>query len=100
MNDMDLAFRAVTRQTWSDLARLFEARGGPHYCWCMAWRKRPPEAKRGDASARKAVLKSALEARVNAGTPIGILGYQGDTPVAWVSIAPRPTPRRPRGRRR
>mgnify|MGYP001084934366 CR=1 FL=1 len=26
---------------------------------------------------------------VSAGTPVGILGYDGDTPVAWCSIAPR-----------
>lgn len=26
MSDMDLTFRAVTRETWGDLAQLFEAR--------------------------------------------------------------------------
>ena len=36
---------------------------------------------------RKAVLKS----RVKDGIPIGILGYIDGAPVAWCSIAPRPT---------
>jgi GNAT superfamily N-acetyltransferase len=36
---------------------------------------------------RKAVLKSS----VKDGTPIGILGYVAGAPIAWYSIAPRPT---------
>lgn len=79
-----LTFREVTAATWADLERLFEARGGPSYCWCMAWR--PIEAK-ADPAARKAAMK----ARVDAGTPVGLLAYQGDDPVAWCSIAPRST---------
>lgn len=32
-----------------------------------------------------------MAARVDAGTPIGMLGYLDGTPVAWCSIAPRET---------
>jgi GNAT superfamily N-acetyltransferase len=38
--------------------------------------------------------KAAIEARVRNKVPIGILGYLEDEPVAWCSIAPRPTYRR------
>jgi hypothetical protein len=26
--------RPVTSENWADFAALFEACGGPHYCWC------------------------------------------------------------------
>lgn len=80
----------VTSERWADFERLFEARGGPKYCWCMAWRAMPEEIKPPDSSRRKA----AMAARVAAGDPIGLLGYRGEEPVAWCSIAPRSTYRR------
>ena len=33
-----LRFTEVTRKTRADFENLFEAPGGPKYCWCMAWR--------------------------------------------------------------
>ena len=91
MGNPDLTFREVDGDRWDDLARLFEGRGGPKNCWCMAWRKRPAEAGKRDTQGRKTALKAALRARVSGGVPIGILGYCGDDPVAWCSIAPRST---------
>jgi GNAT superfamily N-acetyltransferase len=85
-----LHFREVDSETWADLERLFEARGGPKNCWCMVWRATPAESKETSGQQRKAALKS----RVDNETPIGILGYQGQEPVAWCSIAPRSTYRR------
>lgn len=82
-----LTFREVTRSRWADLEKLFESPGGPKYCWCMVWRATPQEAGRRDGRSRKA----ALNRRVRRGVPIGLLGYLGEEPVAWVSIAPRPT---------
>ena len=82
-----LHFREVDGETWADLERLFEGRGGPKSCWCMVWRASAAESKDTSGKARKAALKS----RVDHQTPIGLLGYQGQEPVAWCSIAPRPT---------
>jgi hypothetical protein len=53
----------------------------------MVWRATGAETRRTKGSERKA----AMEARVRGGVPIGILGYLGNEPVAWCSIAPRPT---------
>ena len=77
----------VDRDHWSDLARLFEARGGPSFCWCMVWR---PLQNRGRQDGRRR-RRAALQRRVQAGTPVGILGYLGNEPVAWCSVAPRST---------
>jgi GNAT superfamily N-acetyltransferase len=77
-----LTFREVDQDRWPDFARLFESRGGPSYCWCMAWRPKP-----ADGPSRRA----AMHGHVKAGTPVGLLGYLDEAPVAWCSIAPRET---------
>lgn len=82
-----LVFHEVDRSRWPDLERFFEARGGPHFCWCMVWRAIGEETKHTDSTSRKAALRK----RVETGVPIGILAYLGDTPVAWCSVAPRNT---------
>ena len=94
MSGIELGFREVDGDRWDDLVRLFEERGGPKNCWCMAWRGRPVESNRGSAKERKAALKAALHARVSGGVPIGLLAYHDGRPVAWCSIAPRVTYRR------
>lgn len=85
-----LDVREVTQERWPDLERLFEGRGGPKSCWCMIWRATPEEARHRDKVSRK----HALSRRVEAGTPVGLLGYVDDEPVAWCSVAPRETYRR------
>ena len=82
-----LVFHEVDRDRWDDLAKLFEARGGPKWCWCMVWRATPEERKRP----KRATYKSTLMGRVMDNVPIGILGYLDGEPVAWCSIAPRET---------
>ena len=87
----DLTFRAVEAATWADFERLFEARGGPSYCWCMPYRATAAENRRLDRETRK----DGMRARVVAGVPVGILAYAGGEPIGWCSIAPRPTFPRP-----
>lgn len=84
-----MTFRPVTAARWKDFEDLFESRGGPKYCWCMAWRA---TSERHDMS--RAHRKSALKSRAKDGVPIGILGYLDGKPIAWCSIAPRPTYRK------
>jgi predicted GNAT family acetyltransferase len=52
----------------------------------MAWRAQGSEVQ-SDSAARKALMHRRVKARV----PVGILGYLQGEPVAWCSIAPRPT---------
>jgi GNAT superfamily N-acetyltransferase len=82
-----LTFRPVTRSRWGDFEALFESRGAPSYCWCMAWRDMDVDRTKADNAARKRNMKS----RVTRNTPVGLLGYDGIEPVAWVSIAPKET---------
>jgi GNAT superfamily N-acetyltransferase len=82
-----IVFREVDADRWGDFERLFEGRGGPRYCWCMVYRASKEEAKRTDRVSRKA----AMRRRIQDGVPVGLLGYLGDEPVAWCSVAPRST---------
>ncbi len=83
--------KEVTLSTWGDFERLFEAKGSPKACWCMLWRAASPtEWENADSAGRK----RAMKARIDAGTPVGLLGYLGPEPVAWCSIAPLATYRR------
>jgi GNAT superfamily N-acetyltransferase len=84
-----LTIKPVTPSRWGDFETLFETPGSPKYCWCMAFRTTPEEVKIPGPK-RKPLIK----ARVDAGTPVGLLGYLDGKPVAWVSIAPRDTYRR------
>ena len=86
---MPFRVAAVGAGEWEDLCRLFEGRGGPHYCWCMVWRDMP-SAQRRDKAAKKA----ELHRRVQAGVAVGLIGYLEDKPVAWCSVGPRSSFRR------
>ena len=81
-----LECRDVDGARWADLERLFEGRGGPAYCWCMLWRPMASAARRGGG---REARKRALRRLVDAGVPVGLLGYRDREPVAWCSVAPR-----------
>lgn len=85
MSDPSLTVQPVTSERWPDMIRLFEGKGGPHYCWCMPYRH--PRSQDLDKSDKK----TAMEALVIDGTPVGLLAYDVDDPVAWISVAPRET---------
>ena len=84
---MKVDLKLVTLDTWHDLEKLFEGRGGPHNCWCMVWRKN----LHGNRPVAKAEKKEALYQYIKKDIPIGILAYADDQPVGWCSVAPRDT---------
>lgn len=77
----------MDKNNWQDFVTLFQAKGGPSYCWCMAWRMTKEELKENTSANRYEFIKK----RVESGTPIGLLAYAAGTPVGWCSIAPRET---------
>jgi hypothetical protein len=77
----------LTAERWGDLEDLFGANGALGGCWCMWWRETRSEFSRlGNEGNRK-----AFKRLVESGQQVGVLGYLGDIPVAWCSIAPRQT---------
>ena len=80
---VDVDVRPVTAESWDDFARLFEAKGSPHYCWCTPFRVR------GNSDLTSVEKKDVTRRLVRAATPIGVLAYVDGEPVGWCSIAPR-----------
>jgi len=81
----DLRFKPLGTGNWDDLVALFGERGACGGCWCMAWRLAPLEfRKRKGEGNKKALLKL-----VKTGKPLGVLAYDGDTPIGWCAVAPR-----------
>lgn len=87
MPPADWQFHAVTSETWHDMEALFSGRGGPKACWCMVWRNDVNGTPAAQAAPDR---KAVMERLVLSGHPVGILGYDQGTPVAWCSVAPRP----------
>jgi GNAT superfamily N-acetyltransferase len=74
---------------WADFVDLFERRGPrgghrnipAHGCWCMYWRDRSLE--------HGTPKKRAMGRLARAGKEPGLLAYDGDEAVGWISVAPR-----------
>ncbi|MEO1472152.1 MAG: GNAT family N-acetyltransferase [Pseudomonadota bacterium] len=87
---MTFAAHPLTPDRWDDLATVFGAspshpdgRGECGRCWCMWWRL--PRGGFTDGRANRPLFR----ARVEAGPPPGLLGYEGATPVGWLQVGPR-----------
>jgi GNAT superfamily N-acetyltransferase len=96
MGNVDMAtnqkikIKPVDKGNWKDFENLFQSKGAPKYCWCMAWRMTKEELKHNKSGSRKRFIKQ----RVWSGTPVGLLAYIEKEPIAWCSIAPRESYRR------
>jgi hypothetical protein len=76
--------KPVSPKNWKDFETLFEAKGGPKYCWCMVWRATKEELRHNNPTSKKGFLKD----RVTDHIPIGLLAYHNKEAVAWCSVAP------------
>jgi GNAT superfamily N-acetyltransferase len=87
---MRLTVRPLTPDRWSDLEAIFKARGCSiaRGCWCMFYR-RSGESEVPAGMTRANANRLALKRLVDAGTPPGLIAYNGKTPVGWVSLGPR-----------
>jgi GNAT superfamily N-acetyltransferase len=82
---MALHVHPLTAERWPDLVHLFGSRGAVGGCWCMWWRIPRAEYERSKGDGNRA----RLESLVRDGAVPGILGYDGDVPVAWCALEPR-----------
>ena len=75
----------LTPERWSDLETLFGTRGACGGCWCMFWRLKNKDFKlmAGEPA------KSALQGLVDSGLVPGLIAYEHENPVGWISFGPR-----------
>jgi GNAT superfamily N-acetyltransferase len=72
---------------FGDVEAVFGTRGDPAGCWCQ-WYKIP--RSEFDHASRDE-LRARLAAQLAEPTPgPGLLAYDGDTPVGWCAVEPRP----------
>ena len=75
----------LTSATWTALVDLFREGGDPRWCYCQFWRLR---AK--DFSALKVPqLRERLHDLATSDEPPGLVAFDGDRAVGWVSLGPR-----------
>jgi len=86
-----LLARPLTPERFADLEALFEARGCSvaRQCWCMYYRESGAAPERAPGQTLRQARREAMKALVEAGRPVGLIGYRGRTPVGWVSLGPR-----------
>ncbi len=87
---MDLEVYPLTSDRWADLEELFGPHGAFGGCWCMWFRQTNKEWEASSGSQRKA----AMQGIVDSGKVPGLVAYNGDKPVGWISLGPRPDFRR------
>ncbi len=82
---MRYSFFPLTSDRWDDFTHLFGERGACGGCWCMWMRltRSVFEQQKGELN------KNAIKNIVDSGNIPGLLAYQNDEPVGWISVAPR-----------
>jgi ribosomal protein S18 acetylase RimI-like enzyme len=86
-----LTIRPLTPSRWKDVEAIFDAKGCSvaRGCWCMFYRRSGEGGALPNGVTRSQRNRAELKALVDDGTPPGLIGYRGKTPVGWVSLGPR-----------
>ena len=77
--------RPLTGGTWDALAELFREGGDPRWCWCQFWRLRSKDF----AALKVPRLRERLHDQAKSDQPPGLVAFDGDRAVGWVSFGPR-----------
>jgi len=80
----ELIFRPLTKELWPAFEALFGSNGACAGCWCMYWR-----LPKGDWSNARHKNKARFRRLVADGPPPGLLAFDGNTAVGWVTLGPR-----------
>jgi len=80
-----LDVRPLTGETWDALAALFREGGDPGWCWCQHWRLRSKDM----SAAKVPQLRERLHDQAESDQPPGLVAFDGDRAVGWVSLGPR-----------
>ncbi len=86
---MALQIRPLTPERLPDLAGLFEQGGDPRWCWCAYFRIRGFDFSSGGKSRHRAGMEAQVVDTARDGRAPGLVAYDGDDAVGWISIGPR-----------
>jgi ribosomal protein S18 acetylase RimI-like enzyme len=77
--------RPLTDETWDALAELFREGGDPRWCYCQFWRLRSKDF----AALKVPQLRERLHDQSRSDEAPGLVAFDGDRAVGWVSLGPR-----------
>jgi ribosomal protein S18 acetylase RimI-like enzyme len=80
-----IEIRPLDGSSWDALAALFREGGDPRWCWCQHWRLRSKDM----AAAKVPQLRQRLHDQATSEQPPGLVAFDGDRAVGWVSLGPR-----------
>jgi GNAT superfamily N-acetyltransferase len=81
--------RPVDAERWTELERFFGPNGAYAGCWCTYFRRRGSDFEAGCRDKGRGNREFLARLTRGGGVP-GLLAYEGDEPVGWVSVGPRP----------
>jgi GNAT superfamily N-acetyltransferase len=84
-----LDVRPLTPARLPDLAELFEQGGDPKWCWCAYFRIRGFDFSSGGKARHRQVMETAAADQAKDGRAPGLVAYDRDEAVGWISIGPR-----------
>ena len=85
----ELSILPLTADRLADLASLFDQGGDPKWCWCAYFRVRSFDFSSRGKQRHRAVLEQAAADNASDGRAPGLVAYDGDEAVGWMSIGPR-----------
>ena len=77
--------RPLTSESWDALAELVREGGDPRWCWCQFWRLRSKDF----AALKVPQLRERLHDQASSKEPPGLVAFDDDRAVGWVSLGPR-----------
>jgi GNAT superfamily N-acetyltransferase len=89
MITMPLDIQPLTPARLPDLAELFGQGGDPKWCWCSWYRIRNADFSTGSTASHRAVMEAAVDEGDRGGQAPGLVAYDADGIVGWVSVGPR-----------
>jgi GNAT superfamily N-acetyltransferase len=84
-----LDIRPLTPARLPDLAELFEQGGDPKWCWCAYFRIRGFDFSSGGKARHRKVMETAAAENAKEGRAPGLVAYDANEAVGWISIGPR-----------
>lgn len=85
----NLTIEPLTPDRFADVAALFEEGGDPKWCWCAYFRVRGVDFSNAAKVRHRAVLETAVDDGAALGRAPGLVAYEADSAVGWISIGPR-----------
>jgi len=87
---MNIETQPLTPERWRDLVELFERPGASiaRTCFCMAYRRSGKHVRPAGVTYSQS-NRRALKSLVDRGIVPGLIAYEDDRPVGWISLGPR-----------